>query len=488
MRITLYTLWIFLCASSFVQAQSLSDSLNLNQLLEISNKQALGIKIIENELKSAKADYSIFKTDNNFQTSIGANLPNFFKSTSQVVQPDGSVLFRNINQNSASLNLNISKQIIATNTQVFAQSNLLRFDNLVSNSTNYNSVPIRIGIQQNINRFNPLKWEKKLFPKRIEFQKLKATRAILDQQIQVVIQYFQVIGSMVERNIASSNMNNNKIILEIAEKRYELGHLSLNDLTQIKLNGVISEQAKIDAEKTYMEMHLALKQITSHFDDFTLVTPADIPEFNTQLIASKIDYAWEQQLEQERYKLNSLEIKQEKERIKKEFQIQGNLSSSIGLVKSGSTYREAYSKPQQEMFVNLNVQVPIFQSKRKNSYLEKIKLQTEINEERKEYAQQSFKEELGLMLLQIENVKTSVSKSKEILLLAEKAFKIANERFKLGNISTTDLILANNNRDFAKRNYMNSIANYWILYYKIRAYSGLNLKSGKTIKLIKLEQ
>jgi outer membrane protein len=55
--------------------------------------------------------------------------------------------------------------------------------------------------------------------------------------------------------------------------------------------------------------------------------------------------------------------------------------------------------------------------------------------------------------------------------IASEKYKIARERYVLGDLSITELSIAFNENDQAKRDYVASLRDFWGAYYQLRSLS-----------------
>ena len=98
------------------------------------------------------------------QLLLSGTLPAYSKTFTQVVQPDGTILFQPIHYNNSSLDLSFSQSIAATGGTVFGTTALQKFNNFDEKTQLYNTVPFSVGYSQPIFQFNSLKWDNRIEP------------------------------------------------------------------------------------------------------------------------------------------------------------------------------------------------------------------------------------------------------------------------------------------------------------------------------------
>ena len=147
-------------------AQVLPDSLQLEAFLQLAEARSLDRQQAETDLELAELDFRLFRASQRPQLLASANLPNYQRTVSEIVQPNGTVLFQPIRNNNSALGLRLTQAIPATGGTLFVQSNLQRFDDFEGNNSLYNGIPVRIGLAQPLFGFNEQKWAQQLAPVR----------------------------------------------------------------------------------------------------------------------------------------------------------------------------------------------------------------------------------------------------------------------------------------------------------------------------------
>jgi outer membrane protein TolC len=102
-----------------------------------------------------------------------------------------------------------------------------------------------------------------------------------------------------------------------------------------------------------------------------------------------------------------------------------------------------YNDPLEQQMVNVTLNVPILDWGRNKSYTKTA---------------QANKETLKI---QIEITK----KTHEV---AQERYMVAQNRYLVGNIDITNLNIALNEKDAAKRSYIDALKNFWLAYYELR--------------------
>lgn len=442
----------------------------LDQLIMIGEGQNIDQQRSELGLQMANLEIETLDAAQGWRLSADANIPSYLKSSRSVVQPNGSIAFQNVSQNTGRVGFTLSKPIIATNSMLFAETNLLRFDDFTQNFNIYNGTPIRVGIRQPINRFNTAKWDRRILTKREEVlnrqnDQIKKVNALLISQ-----QYFGVLHAQINQEIASSNLKNNQEIYRIGQERHKLGKISESDLLQIELSVKNSQQAVLSSQREVIQRSFSLKEAANAYDLEKIIrvdAPAQLPTLQ-DLPENIAQQAWDNHPDKNELELKLLEAQRDLDKANKESGFSADLQASVGLVKSGNQLNDVYQSPKPQAMVNLQMSIPIIDGGYRKKSLERIRMQEQMNRLNHQYSEATFKQNITQMIEQLAIIQQEVSMSKESFDIAVQRYNIANERFTLGNINITDLYIAYGERDRAWRNYIFSLERYFNGYYTVQ--------------------
>ena len=462
-----YVILLFL--TSAVNAQERKDTLHLVEALNIAHANAISQKQSLLTFHRAKLDYDLLLTELKPSLVINANLPNYFKSSFGVIQPNGSLSFQSISQDNSLVSLELAQKIGETNTTLFAQTNMRRFDDFSDNFTSYNSLPVRIGVIQPLNQINPYKWNRALLRLDKEIAELNTTINQENVSVDVVRRYFDLLGDQVNEKIANTNKENSSRQFEIALERYALGKISKSDLLQLELNMTSVGQNEIAARRSVYESHANFNSALNFFFEITpivtLPSPMNKLYIDPEVSANK---AWNNRPENKESERLLVETQRALEEAKRNNGWQANLQASIGYIGSAETLEKAYSNPQNEIIAQLSISVPLLDGGKRKKSIERALLTQAYANYENTFNESTFKQNVRQVVLQFNQLQEEITLARKSYNIAEERYKIANERFLLGDISITDLIWAYSERDNSWRSYISVSRAYWISYYTIR--------------------
>jgi len=178
------------------------ESITLEMLQEQAATSAIDVLTAQQQLDAAKLEFDAFGASLKPRLDLVANFPNYFRTSSEVTQDDGTVAFREIELNNSFVGLFASQRIASTGGTISLESRLQRTDNFVQDNKFYNGSPLRLTYRQPILAFNALKWDRKLLPMQITINQRTLTAARAGAALEATDRFFDLVSADQERRIA----------------------------------------------------------------------------------------------------------------------------------------------------------------------------------------------------------------------------------------------------------------------------------------------
>lgn len=461
-----------------MSGQSDLQNLSLENFLQLAKENSIAGEVAKIDWQTAQLNNSIFKASLKPQLSAFANLPNFANTFAEAQQPDGTILFPRINNNNSALGLNLSQAIPLTGGSVFVQSNLQRFDDFTNDKIFYNGTPFRIGFSQPLFGFNALKWNKRIEPIILQEAEKKYNADIESINNDAADLFFNLLIANENLQIATSNKESNETLLTIAEEKYALGIISKNGLLQLKFELASAIKNKKQAEQSVRFASSSIYTFLGKRHNGELINPI-IPNVEN-LINVDLTIALREGLnnrfEQVNYARRQMEADRDVEQAKREGGFQADLSASFGLSRGATDVGDIYSDPQQQQFVQLQLNVPIMDWGAQKSRVTLAQAQSDFL--RKDITQNKLQLEANIQQTvdAFNNLQEQLQLNQEMKQLAQERFEIIKESFVLGAISITDLTLAQREKDQTAREYIFTLSQYWQNYYELKTMTLYNFQ------------
>jgi outer membrane protein TolC len=179
-----------------------------------------------------------------------------------------------------------------------------------------------------------------------------------------------------------------------------------------------------------------------------------------------------------------LEAERELSRAKAEKRLNASVNLSVGLNQVADDMKNAYRNPLHQDIVAVNLNIPIVDwGVRKGRYnMAKNDLNVaEITARQKEI---SLEEEVLVTVEDFNIQKDLIGSAKEALELARMAYRQTMQRFMTGKADVNSMTMALNRQQEAQKNWLVSLQNYWLNYYKIRRLTLYDFESDLPLSVM----
>ena len=479
---------LLLCAGFvpgiFVSVLAEPQTLTLDKTVELARDNAPAAKQAENRYLSDYWNHRMYKADYRPSIDLNATLPNFNRSISGVIQPDGSEEFRERNILRNTLGFTLNQRIPFTGGDIFLNTDLERLDNYEPfEETEYRSTPVTIGIRQPISRFNRFSWERKIQPLRYEEARRNYRESIEQVHIEAVNTFFDAYLAQINLDIAETNEANNDTLYQIAQGRYELGRIAENELLQMELSMLNSQNTLSEAELNYQNRLFDLKNLLDIDEsaEIELDMQHETPDVEVE-VDEAVQYAKNNRTNPVSYERQVLEAERNLEEARSQrFDI--DLFALYGLSNQSLTPEGAYRNPGDQQRVQVGIQMPILdwgrnKAQREIAGSEKQLIEIEIEQQREE-----FENEVAMHVRRFRMNKNNLEIAARADTVAQRRFEVARERYLIGNIAITDLNIAMNEQDRARQSYIEALRSYWNSYYNLRRLTLYDFEDDQALEL-----
>lgn len=399
-----------------------------------------------------------------------------------VQQPDGAIDYRSVHQNRGGLTMSLEQQIGVTGSRLFLSSSLDRFDNFLLSSTRYGGNPAFVGISQPLFRYNDLRWNRKIEPLRYKESEKEFVENLESISVDATRLFFDLLLAQADLNIARINQQNNDTIYQIAEGRYNLGKVSEEELLQLELTLMRSRQqvarARLDMETTSLRLKSYIGLNDS--DSINLVPPADIPDFNVDESVA-LQEAYNNRQGAIGFKRRQMEAERDLARAKGNSGLVADLTATYGLTNQGQGLGEVYSDPAAQQAIMLNFSVPIIDWGRQRSRVKTAEANQQLVEYTVAQEQINFEQEVYTQVKLYEMLREQTAIAAKSDDIGQRRYDLSRNRYMIGNVSITNLNIAMQEKDEARRSYIAALRDFWEAYYRLRQLTLYDFERGERI-------
>ena len=470
---------ILLSISSYSQRP-----ISLEEAISIAQKNSPDYKALLNQNQASYLRYRNFKARFLPQLRFDATLPQYRNSVNRITLDDGSDGFRRTNQIRFDGTLSINQNIGLTGGTIYVSSQLERVD--VSepfSATNYAVIPFSLNYFQNSLFYNEFKWLKEIEPLLYEEAKREFIEIMEQISLNTCRRYFALLKSQVQKRIAKSNFSNQDTLFQISKGRYKMGKIAENDLLQIELSVLNSENEVITNEINFKRASQDLSRyLTLDTEDILLSTPKELTTF-TVTVEKALEEAKSNRKAVIEFRRRRLQAEQDVAEVRGNNRLQMSLRANFGISQQGNDINNLFQDFNQQQSVLLSLGIPILdwgvsKSRRKLAEANKDLVNTNV-----EIDQQEFEQEIYLHVLNWQNKRNFLKTSKKAQEIALKRYEIAKKRFVLGKITITDLNIDLQEQDRYVLSYLNSLEKFWVDYYTLRRLTLYDFIENKKIEV-----
>jgi hypothetical protein len=485
MRKVLFAI-IIVCSGFSLSGQndSIYMKLTIDDVVELARDQSPMATMSRHQFRRSYWEYRSFKASFLPSLTLNAEIPDLNRTIESVIQPDGSELFVDRAVMNSSLDARLSQNVSFTGGNIFMTSSLARIDNLGDpTSHSYLAYPATIGFTQPINGYNAFKWERKIEPAKYEEAKKNYIHSLERVSNIAVGYFFDLVLAQINVQISKKNFANTDTLYHIAEGRYQLGTIAENELLQMELSylnsGTALNKANIDLEvkKFRLRSFLGFNEMAN----IELDVPKSVPD-------TEIDYgralqeANENNPEILQMQRQLIEAQQSVSLARSQKGLQANLFALYGLSKNADDLGGVYANPKDQQRLRLGFEVPILDWGQGRGKYRMAQSAEEVTKTNVLQAQTDFEQQVFLQVMQFNLQDDQLVIASKADTIAQKRYEVTKQRFLIGKIDVLDLNVALEEKDVARRQYVQTLRDYWDYFYSLRSLTLYNWITDKKLE------
>ena len=469
---------ILLALPSFAQR---TVHLNLERTIELANDSSLTAFRNRNMYLSGYWEYRSYKANRLPSLTLNLMPAQYYRYITQRYDSNKDMdVYREQQMFSAGGGLSVQQNLDLTGGTFYIESDLEYMRNFGdTKSTQFSSVPFRIGYQQSLLGFNAFRWDRKIEP--LKFEKVKKEFIYNSEQVseEAVRYFFALAMAQVDYRMAKDQVESADTLYNIGRQRHKIAAISQADLLTLELDKV---NAYNSLENAQISLKRAMFSLASFLNmDKDTHIEIDVPSRPRNLVIPIEDALAKAKENNPSYLEQQqavLEAERNVNRTKVESRFNASLNASVGFNQVAENFRDAYRKPLQQDLVSVSVSIPLIDwGVRKGKYnMAKNNLNmAEIAARQEEI---SLEEEVTMTVRDFNIQQRLINSAEEALDLAVMAYEQTRQRFIIGKADVNSLAMALNRQQEAQKNYILALQNYWMNYFKIRRLTLFDFESG----------
>ena len=471
---------LLLFVTGMLQAQR-HLKLDLTRTIEMANDSSLEAFRAQNMYLSGYWEYRTFKANRLPSLTLNLVPAQYYRDITRRYDSQQDLdVYRTQQSFYASGGLSVRQNFDLTGGTFYLQSDLGFLRNFGDNATTqFTSVPIRLGYSQSLIGYNAFKWERRIEPLKYERVKKEFIYNVEQVSEEATTHFFNLAMAQAEYDLAKNNVITSDTLYRIGKERYKIAAISQADLLTLELD-------LVNARNTFRNKESELKRAMFSLASFLNINKNTVIELELPTRPKELFIPIDKALECSRnnnpqllqLKQNVLEAQRDVDRTKKESRFNVSLDASIGFNQVAERLGDAYRNPLQQDLVSVSVSIPLVDwGVRKGKYnMARNNLNvTEISAKQEEV---SIEEEVIMTVNDFHIQQQLISSAEEALELSVKAYNETRERFVIGKADISSLTLSLNRQQQAQQNYISALQNYWQNYYKIRRLTLFDFVTG----------
>lgn len=478
-RIAFLTLLTIISVNGFSQEQNLRLNehrlrMTLEEAISTAREQSPAAMIAKYNFLAGYWRYRTYKAKFLPSLNLNASLGNYSRYLAKLQDAEtGKFNYVENNNMSNSLSLSVDQNIGLTGGTLSLTSSLNRLDQFAPyDNLTYNSAPVSLVYSQPINGYNSFRWEKMIEPKQYERIQKVYLESMESINIEAADRFFSVLSAQKNLEMAEKNYAATQLSVSIAEKRYEIGSITNNELLQLKMSLYNAQLEINDGKMNFESEMLKLRSYLGYNESviIELIMPEMGPEIQLDY-SDVLDRALRNSSANLSNELDMLAARQEVAEAKSNAGLKANLFAQFGVNQKGEKLADTYRNPMDQEIVGLSLSLPILDWGLGRGKIKLAKSREEIAKTQIEQTESEYRQEILIKVMQFNNQNMQCSISARNDSIAKLRYDITMERFKNGSISVTELNTAQTEKDNAVKRYISDLNNYWKYFYSIRKIS-----------------
>lgn len=470
MKQILYTLIAISLSTQFSVAQE-KLRLNLKRTIEMANDSSLEAFRTENMYLAGYWEYRSYRANRLPSLTLNMTPAQYNRDFTQRYDSENNVdVYRSQRNFYAYGNLAIQQNFDLTGGTFFIDTELAYLRSFGDNkTTQYTSVPIRLGYSQSLVGYNAFKWERKIEP--LKYEKIKKEFIYNTENVseQATTYFFALAMAQVEHDLAKNEIASSDTLYKMGLQRHRIASISQADLLTLKLDNI---NARNRLQNAAIALKRAMFSLASFLNlDKNTEIELDLPGRPRDMLISvdeALVYARDNNPQFLELRQNILEAEQNVDKTKKESRFNASINASIGYNQTSNTFNDVYRQPMQQELVAVSVSIPLVDWGVRKGKHNMARNNLNVVKTSARQSEISIEEDVTMTVSDFNIQQSLIISAEEALELSILAYNETRQRFVIGKTDINSLTLSLNRQQDAQRNYISALQNYWLNYYKIR--------------------
>lgn len=462
MRIRIISILLIMCPV-LASAQTV---LTLDEAIAQAQEKSLLSQQAEHNYQAEEFDYQEWRAGLKPQFWLKSNPQYEHTSGTNLYQVDGQVEMTQIIERWGGT--------VYANTGVELDGYVGSYADLMKASGNsknqWLTMPFQVGYKQDLIGYNSYKWDRRI--QEFHNKEIRAEHAYeLAQIAETATEYFfaylsaQTLYDMYQKNALTADT-----LYEIGKEKYAITSIRKDELISLELQLLNMKNSLRSAEKN---RDMARETLISYLNLSDSITDLEVilPQQPKEILIDQEDaikYALTYNPDYLSQKENILSQEQSVDKTKKESGFQASVDVSVGRRNQSANFWTSFDMRQPYTLASVSMAVPLYDHgaarNRKKAAESRLKLQEVTLDE----TARQLREEVVNTLKEFNNEQTHLAETQRAIELADQSYQQNQYNYAHGMIDISTFTLAQDRKDDATNNYIESLQSYWESFYKLR--------------------
>jgi len=454
-------------------------SLTLEQVVNLARNESPAAKIARYGLDVDYWRYESFKAQQLPMLSLSGDAPGFVSAINSVRVGDGSQVFFRQEDLNYNANLMVTQNLPFTGGSLSVMSGLNRYVDLNGDRSIWQSTPLILRLNQPLFQYNPVIWSRRIEPVRFDLARTRFLETMENISVDIANSFFDAYIAKMNLDNATYNVAVNDTLFLISKGRLEVGRIGENDLLQSELqlmNARISlDNAKLEYERALEQLKIELN--LPYDEEIDIIPPDRIPSVIVDP-SQAVREAMRNRSTMLDWRLQRLEADRSLAQAKTTNSLSATLRAGFGLNQTSTELGDVFSNPLEQQNLSVGFSVPLVQWGRHKADVRSAESSKRQVDERIDLEVRRFEQDISYQVQRFLQLQSQVELSARSDTIAQRRFEVASNRYRIGRIDITNLFIAQNEKDSARQNYIQTLRNYWTAYYRLRQSTLFDFERG----------
>lgn len=336
--------------------------------------------------------------------------------------------------------------------------------------------PIRVGYEQRLIGYNPYRWEKKIEDAKIDVVEKERNYKMWEIALKAADLYMNALRAEAMYEMYSSNSAISEILYKIGKEKYAITSMRNDEISALELQWMNS---RTSCSLAKVEMENARRELYSYIgvpeNEAPMLVLPPVPETFILDRETVCEHVKRNNPVYSDNMVKQLEARDKEDKAKKEKGVQASMDLNIGIQNYAPTLGAAYSTPSFLSVSGVTVKIPIIDQQTANSRYNAARYRTQAVEAESKETLRTVMLDVDCALRDFENYQMLIVSARKALELADAAYQQADENYANGIADINTFAIAQNRKEDAYSNYLNTICCYWDAYYRLSMLCGADI-------------